>query len=386
MYPPHHEGGYELIWRGAVTELRSRGHDVSVLTTDHRRDGVPDDPEPGVSRTLRWYWRDHAYPSMSWRGRLALERHNARVLDAELATLRPDVVSWWAMGGLSLGLLERVRRAGLPAVAVVIDDWLVYGPRVDGWVRLGSRLGPVRTMLERATRLPARPPRADAARWLFCSQFTRDAAEAARGPLPGSVVHPGVDPSLGGTRDSGPWRWRLLYYGRIDARKGIATAIEALTSLPAQAVLTVLGGGDRAHAAELQDLADRRGVGDRVAFRPQVERDALPDAIADADVVVFPVSWEEPWGLVPLEAMTVGRPVVATGRGGSSEYLCDGENCLLYDGLDAGALASCLRQLASDPELRSKLRRGGIATASQHSERAFHDRVESALLIAGARR
>lgn len=58
MYPPQHLGGYELIWQSAVRDLRGRGHDVRVLTTDYRREeSGPDDDD--VHRDLRWYWSEH---------------------------------------------------------------------------------------------------------------------------------------------------------------------------------------------------------------------------------------------------------------------------------------------------------------------------------------
>jgi len=92
--------------------------------------------------------------------------------------------------------------------------------------------------------------------------------------------------------------------------------------------------------------------------------------------------WEEPWGLVPLEAMARGRPVVATGRGGSREYLRDGENCLLFAAGSAPSLAAALRRLAEDPGLRARLRDGGLATAPRHTEPVFNAAVEAAVAAA----
>ena len=63
IYPPHHLGGYELVWQGAVQALRAAGHGVRVLTTDVRFgdvDTAQDDDEE-VFRELRWYWRDHRF-------------------------------------------------------------------------------------------------------------------------------------------------------------------------------------------------------------------------------------------------------------------------------------------------------------------------------------
>src|SRR4051794_6258342 len=92
MYPPHHQGGYELVWRAAVEHLRAAGHEARVLTTDHREDtDAPDDPD--VHRELRWYWRDHVILNPGPLGSLRLERHNRAVLAAHLDAFAPDIVS-----------------------------------------------------------------------------------------------------------------------------------------------------------------------------------------------------------------------------------------------------------------------------------------------------
>jgi glycosyltransferase involved in cell wall biosynthesis len=97
-------------------------------------------------------------------------------------------------------------------------------------------------------------------------------------------------------------------------------------------------------------------------------------------VVLFPVQWEEPWGLVPLEAMAVGRPVVASGTGGSAEYLRHEENALIYAPRDsAEALATAVRRLADDASLRSRLRDGGFPTAARFTERRYNEAIENAL-------
>src|SRR3954453_14146349 len=149
MYPPHHLGGYELIWEDAVRHLRSEGSTVRVLTTDFRRPEAPDSGESDrtndVHRELGWYWKDHAWPRLSIPERLRLERRNAATLERHLAEFEPDVVGWWAMGGMSLSLIERVRRRGLPAAGFLCDEWLIYGPHVDGWLRFNRRplIGPI---------------------------------------------------------------------------------------------------------------------------------------------------------------------------------------------------------------------------------------------------
>ena len=368
LYPPHHLGGYELMWRSAVGHLRERGHEVRVLTTDWREAepdrSTPEDPD--VHRELRWYWHDHAFPRLGPFAVARLERHNARTLDRHVAELRPDAVSWWAMGGMSLSLIARAHRDGLPAACAVVDDWLLYGPKVDRRSRL------------------RKPRLSGVARWLFASETLLERARAGGWGLPGArVVHPGIDHELfSGPAPPRDWAWRLLYCGRIDERKGIDLAIGALAHLPPSAHLRVVGGGDGEHLKTLLALAQRLGLADRVSFerRPRSE---LPDAYARADATLFPVRWAEPFGLVPLESMAVGTPVIASGRGGSGEYLRDGENCVLADP-DGGpeALAAAISRLAGDTVLRARLASEGPASAARFREGDFDHAVERSLLDA----
>ena len=384
MYPPHHLGGYELMWRSAIGHLREWGHEVRVLTTDYRTpEPDPATPEDeGVFRELRWYWHDHEFPALGVRARVTLERHNAATLARHTEDFRPEGVSWWAMGGMSLSLLEQGRRAGLPASCVVVDDWLLYGPEVDAWSRLTRRAGPLAPALERMARVPARMNLEHAAAWLFASEtLRRRAGQAGFSPADSVVAYPGIEHGLfAGPRQSrADWTWHLLYCGRIDERKGVDTSIEALAALPEQATLTVVGGGDEDHLRELRALAAQLGVEGRVTFerRPRSE---LPATYAAADVTLFPVRWEEPFGLVPLESMAMGTPVIASGRGGSSEYLSDGRNCLLFDdSAGAPALAGAIERVAADAELRERLHGGGLDTASRFRTEAFDRAVLTSL-------
>ncbi|HMC07041.1 MAG TPA: glycosyltransferase family 4 protein [Solirubrobacterales bacterium] len=384
MYPPHHLGGYELMWRSAMEHLRSVGHEVRVLTTDHREDSV--DPsiedEPGVHRELRWYWRDHAFPELGLRARFRLERHNDRVMARHLAEFDPQVVNWWAMGGMSMSLIEGVRRTGVPAAGVVVDDWMLYGPGVDGWQRAFGHRGVAR-LAEPLSGIATRLELAQAASWVFVSDTVRRRAmEGGWEVGDATVAHGGTDPDLFPRAPARPWTCKLLYVGRVDPRKGIATAIRAVAEIH-DATLAVVGGGDERHLAELQDLVRELGVGQRVRFARH-RREELAGVYASADAVLFPTLWEEPWGLVPLEAMSVGRPVIATGTGGSGEYLRDGVNCLLFSPPEGSiALAEAIRRLARDPDLRSRLREGGFATAGRLTEDAFNRRVAAALARAG---
>lgn len=381
---PWSTGGYEVVWGESVQWLGAAGHDVRVLTTlPDPSDEAPELPAPaGVHRELRWYWRDHTFPPVGLRAAASLERSNASVLARHLREFRPDAIVWWAMGGMSLSLIEHARRSSIPAVGAVGDEWMVYGPLVDGWMRrwrgrwrLPSALG------EQLAGVPTRVDLDHAAIWLFNSRHLLAGARGAGWRLPrAAILPPGVDSSERfALRPSGPWRWRLLYCGRLDPRKGVATAIEALEHLPPEAALTIHGQGDKVYRAELEGLAARCGVAGRVRFTSS-DHERVPDVYAQADVLVFPVRWEEPWGLVPLEAMAIGRPVVASRAGGGpAEYLEPGQNCLLFEPGNAVGLADQIRHLGEDPGLRGSLVAGGHSTALRYSFEAFHQGILGAI-------
>ena len=383
MYPPHSFGGYEAVWKGAVDHLRERGHEVRVLATDTDT-GATEPDAPDVHRELHWHLVEGEFERLPPQRRVALSKHNHRVLDRHLGDLRPDVVAWWSMGGLALTMLETVRRRGIPAVAFVHDEWLDYGRWADPWLSWFAgrwrRLGPV---AERLGGIPARVDFGGAAEYVFVSDHTRrHALGLGLGDLRTAVAHSGIDTAFLDPAPEREWGWRLLYVGRLDPRKGVDTAVRALEHLPPEARLEIAGGWDRREEQRLRELAATAGAADRVEFAGQRTVPQLVESYGAADAVVFPVRWQEPWGLVPLEAMARGRPVVATGRGGSGEYLRDGENALLFDAEDPLDLAAKLTRLAEDPALRARLRAGGLETAPRHTVPIFNSNVEDAVLRA----
>jgi glycosyltransferase involved in cell wall biosynthesis len=107
------------------------------------------------------------------------------------------------------------------------------------------------------------------------------------------------------------------------------------------------------------------------------DRAALSARYAAADAVVFPSTWDEPFGLVPVEAMACATPVVASGTGGSAEFLVDRVNCLLFRAGDETALAEALGLLAGDARLRASLIAGGLATADDLTVDRLADTLET---------
>jgi glycosyltransferase involved in cell wall biosynthesis len=151
-----------------------------------------------------------------------------------------------------------------------------------------------------------------------------------------------------------------------------------------EAMLAVDGPVSSQEQDRLSVLATELCVGHRLHMT-RSSRTELAGRYRAADVVVFPSEWEEPFGIVPLEAMACGVPVVATGTGGSGEFLHDGVNCLLFRAGDVAGLAGAVTRLAEDPALRSKIVAGGTQTALEMNMDTYADRLEGVHRSAAAR-
>ncbi|MHB1446318.1 MAG: glycosyltransferase family 4 protein, partial [Acidimicrobiales bacterium] len=224
--------------------------------------------------------------------------------------------------------------------------------------------------------------------FLFVSHWTRRyAEERSRWSYPDSaVVYSGYEAEEFGPAapSATPWGGRLLFVGRLDPDKGPVTALEALARLPGGTTLAVVGPGHAEDRLALVARAEELGVTRAVCF-DQRPRSELAQLYREADVLVFPSRWEEPFGLTPLEAMACGTPVVATALGGSAEYLHDRRNCLCVPAEDPVALAHAVTELSADPALRARLIEAGRRTAAQLTTEALADSFEAWLDAAAGR-
>jgi len=175
---------------------------------------------------------------------------------------------------------------------------------------------------------------------------------------------------------------RLLSIGRLVERKGVGNVIEALAELPG-VELVVAGGPDRDHLASdpevgrLREVAGRLGVSDRVSFVGSVARKAVPGLMCSADVVVA-VPWYEPFGIVPVEAMACGRPVVGSAVGGLLDTVVPGVTGELVPPRRPDLLAPVVRELLDDPQRRADYGRVGRERAVQlYQWRCVAERTEA---------
>jgi D-inositol-3-phosphate glycosyltransferase len=172
----------------------------------------------------------------------------------------------------------------------------------------------------------------------------------------------------------------ILYVGRVEPLKGIDTLIEAAAILRQEGVwalypfcLTIIGGDPLAsrdqiteEMGRLKDLCESLGMGDLVLFLGKRDQDTLQYYYSAAEVVVVPSHYES-FGLVALEAMACGTPVVASETGGLAYLIRDGETGFHVPAADPNALADRLRLTLQDAALRERLGRQAAESASAYA-------------------
>jgi glycosyltransferase involved in cell wall biosynthesis len=236
-------------------------------------------------------------------------------------------------------------------------------------------------VVQRVCGIPTHVNLREAGKFVFNSRNTMHRAASVGLLAPDiTVVYPGIEERFFESLEPRPWGWRLVYLGRLDRQKGVDTAVEALAHLPAEATLAIWGTGSESYADEMRRVAARIGAADQVRFEGFAGSDHLRSIYDQADVVVFPVRWHEPFGLVPLEAMAMGRPVVSTARGGTAEYVRDGDNALVFEPDSPQELAACVIRLAQDEALRERLRARGRKTAAGFPAERFAERTVQEIL------
>jgi len=148
----------------------------------------------------------------------------------------------------------------------------------------------------------------------------------------------------------------LVTVGRLVARKGLDQLIEVVAELP-DAILLVIGDGPLMDS--LKAAAAARGVGDRIRFLGFVEEQEKPRILAMSDLYVS-TSQHEGFGLVYLEGLAAGLPVICYDHGGQGDFLDDGDTGYLVPLNDRAQFTTRCRELIADRPARERMARAGL--------------------------
>ena len=163
-----------------------------------------------------------------------------------------------------------------------------------------------------------------------------------------------------------------LLVGRLSVHKGVELALQAAGQLQLELPLVVAGEGPLAE--RVQQAAARPGS--RVRFAGWAHRQALSELLAQARSLWLPSLWAEPFGIIGIEALAAGVPVIASNTGGVPGWLCHERDGLLVPPGDAAALANAADRLAADPQLARRLGAHGQARVTRElAPAALMDRL-----------
>lgn len=337
-------GAFLLRLAGALTR---RGTVVEALAPAaaglRRRDSVGGVPverfryAPAGWETLAYSGTMVEQVRNRWTGRLALVglvAGGAWAVRRAIRDFQPDVVHchWWFPLGVSAALAARV-----PLVLTLHGS--------DVRVAAGTGIGRTafRMVASRAAMITT------VSRWLADRVAGIDASRACTvAPMP--VDEAFAPPASDGTRAG------ALFVGRLNAQKGIADALAALSLLPAAIHLDVVGDGPDRSALERR--AAELGVGSRVRWHGPVAPARMPAFYQRAAVTVIP-SREEGLGLVAVESLLCGTPAVAYRSGGLEDVVAHEQSGILVEPGDIEALGAAVGRLVGDPERSARMGKHG---------------------------
>lgn len=398
LYPPHEIGGYEIICRDVVEQLTKTGHELRVLTSDHRIVNRPELAQPNVSRRLKI----HGFFGHPWlpfhRLFREIEAPNHQALREEIATFHPDVIYVWNLGGISKSILHTLAASGVPVTFFVSDHWIARSIAADVWLDWWNKPGSssrkfLRGILstlgfrKRLDRIAPTDPtdRLRFANISFCSAFLRDLTALKGWPVShAAVIHTATETAVFRVKTDHTRFEKLLWVGRLSADKDPLTAIRALAAAHRAGMtglsLDIFGNGDAPYLAEIDGEISKLGLTNHVHRRTALASE-MRGLYAQYDALLFTSNWGEPFAITPLEAMASGLPVITSLDGGQSELARHEINCLVAEAANPELYAARLAELAASPDLRSSISAAALEEVRTRLDIAPITRQIEALLI-----
>jgi phosphatidylinositol alpha-mannosyltransferase len=332
-------GGVQTHVRQLAKRLRSSGHEVSVLTPAFQR---PSEPHVrAVGRPVRIPYNQSVAPVAPWPAGYVLVRDALRGFGPDVVHVHEPFVPGPPMF------------AAMAAQVPVVATFHAYADRARLFDLASPALRPV------WRRLTARMAVSEAAATFVTSRLGDDDVR---------IVPNGVDVELfaGASAAPLPRGRHLLFVNRLDRRKGFPVMVEAFRRLAddrEDVVLVVAGDGEDRVAVQRMPIALRA----RVVMLGSVPHHDLPPYHAASEVFCAPATGRESFGIVLVEAMAAGLPVVASDIAGYREVVRNGVEGFLVPPEDPVAVAEAVARLLDDPALAEQIGRAGRERARRYS-------------------
>ncbi|MFK3800044.1 MULTISPECIES: glycosyltransferase family 4 protein [unclassified Pseudomonas] len=366
LYSPHIGGGAEIILQRTVEGLQQRGCQVSVLVTGPDA-GLASEKVNGVTvyraGLHNFYWhfgaqRPGRLARLGWHLR---DRYNGAMrsyVKQVIQEQQPQLVVCHNLAGWSVSVWDEITAAQLPIVQVLHDMYLMC-PSANMFKRGQCCQQPCGTCQQFRKGHDARSAQVSAV--VGVSQFILDKLQkrgyfnAAKGYVvhnasPYAAVYnsPSTQRQFDPALKKAPLRFG--YMGTLSEQKGVRWLIEQFQRLPFDATLQIAGRGQASDEAAFRALV----TSPNISFVGYQQPETFYSQI---DVAVVPSLWNEPFGMVAVEACAHSVPVIASRMGGLPEIIQDPLNGLLCNPDDPDSLGHALLRLHQQPELLARLSR-----------------------------
>lgn len=387
LYSPHIGGGAEIVLQRTAEGLQRRGCQVSVLVTG---------PDAGLStetvndiKVYRAGLRNFYWPFGTQRpGRLSRlgwhlrDRYNGAMrnyVKQVIGVEQPQLVVCHNLSGWSVSVWDEISAAQLPIVQVLHDMYLMC-PGSNMFKRGQCCQQPCSSCQSFRKGHDARSAQVSAV--VGVSRFMLDTLQKSGyfSAAKGYVVHNAspyapvmnalnlqrrLDPAM----QKAPLRYG--YMGTLSAQKGVGWLIEQFQRLPLDATLQIAGRGQVSDEAAFRALA----TSSKISFVGYQKPETFYGQI---DVAVVPSMWNEPFGMVAVEACAHSVPVIASRMGGLPEIIQEPLNGLLCDPSDPDSLGDAMLRLHQQPELLARLsRQSRVSVGALLNLEAMLDSYES---------
>lgn len=340
-YPPYFIGGYEIACKETMDYLKEQGHEVNVLTSDYH---TSDSEEDNIHRNMHLI----DYNQTSRIQKKLEEYYNYKTVINAIKTIKPDLVYFWSLRGIGLGVIEAATKQNIPKVFEIGDFWMY------GYMQEGSRLKQkVKSFLPFLNHKSISiTPTICVSEWV--AQEMKNVYKSDKTYVyPNATLVPRKKPSNNKNI-------RFIFAGRIDEEKGLDLAIEALNKFATlhptcSFSFDIYGNGEERYIDKCKALSEP--IASMVNFKGKVQ--SKEEIYSNASILLMPTRMREPFGLVLIEAMAHGCAVIATNAYGPAEIIDHGENGLLFEVENTNDLLTQIQKVYFDTNYLNKLQENG---------------------------
>lgn len=366
LYSPLIEGGAEISLKLIVEGMKSLGHEVVVLSLMPEK-GLHQNKVDGVkvyrAGLQNSYWpyskaKKNKLARLNWHYQDQSNEKMSSVVEEVLEIEKPDIVSCHNLAGWSAEVWKPIFESGIPIVQVLHDLYLLCpnsnmfkneqtcenqcfsckilrSNHAEKSKVVSAVVGISNSILQRFIDFG------------YFSNASKNIIYNTR-----TILNPSSKPPR---KSEQPIRFG--YLGTLSKVKGLEWMIEQFKILDFEASLSIAGKGDRTYEKYLKDLSS----GAAIEFVGYVNS---TEFLSEIDVLIVPSLWEEPLGMVAIEALANHIPVIANKRGGLQETVKDGINGLYCFDHSPDSLSAAMRHLYFEPDLYNQFSKAARASVA----------------------